>query len=397
MTYPVKWFKENMLDIADLTEFSPGGLFNVLKACLIDGFNTQVPTGMTWANGEITIEFGVAHGYVKHQIIKTSGADQAVYNGEFRVKAISATAVTVPPHNGTPAGDATTATAYSCFCPPIDGWEIIHDVGDPTYELHLGRTDPNATSYKLLVYNDVSYDTNPEVEGQFLAKMVVVDNWTDSSTFDIISTRYWPAGYRYADKQEYLILGDKYMFVFVNKYGNNEGNTSTYVFGDINSVVKGDVGHCIINGCNPASTSSRWDSESYYAHTTWTMWNNITYERMMTDYTGNQGTVTWQMAGMDSHSANTFSYPNPGTHGFHVFAGPIFVRNGSAVRGHMPGLMQPMHRNDAWHRKVVDTLPGLEGVPVIFWNSSHHINNDYATYKRLTCWRMDDWARDVDL
>jgi hypothetical protein len=394
MTYPVKWFKQNMLDIADLTEFSPGGLFNVLKACLIDGFNTQVPTGMTWANGEITIEFGVAHGYVKHQIIKTSGADQAVYNGEFRVKAISATALTVPPHNGTPAGDATTATAYSCFVPPIDGWSVLYEVGDPTYELHLHRDNVNATAYDLVVYNDQDYMDNTTY-GNFTAQLNVVENWVDNLTFDIVRTVIWPAGYRYADGgANWIILGDQFQFYWTNKYAQNAGNYSTYTFGDINSIVKGDTGHCLINGCTGVGATARWNNNSYNAHVPWTIWKDTYGKHMMTDYSGLPPTVTWNMQGMHTHSGNTFTYPNTADNGFHVFAGPILVCNGTNVRGHMPGLMQPMHRNDIWHHKILDQLPGLEGVPVLFSHSSYSVENDWS-YRRLTCWRLDDWSRGV--
>jgi hypothetical protein len=400
MTFPVKWHSSEMGDHPDITEFTPGGLFNVLKGCLILGFNTQVPTGMTYDGGadEITVEFGVAHGYIAFQIIDISGADQAAYTGEFRVKAISATAITVWPHNGTPAGAATTATAFSCYCPPVDGWEVLYEVGTPTFELHLGRTDPNATQYKFLLYNDMTYDTSAGANGSFIAKVSSVENYVDNLTFDIKHTAYWAAGYRYSDTgEEWMLCGDKYQFYWTNKYAQNEGNYSTYTFGDINSVVKDDTGHCIINGCQSNGSDGRWNNEGYRSHVSWTQWKESVRKYMMTDYSGQSAIVTWQMQGIHTYSANTFTYPNPASHGFHVFAGPILCNNGTTVRGHMPGLMQPLHRNDMWHRKIVDQLPGLEGVPVIFWQSSYSSQNDAGVYRRLTCWRLDDWQRDVDL
>jgi plastocyanin len=400
MAFPVKYFTHAMAGVTDLTAASygiAGDLMALFKQLLIDGFNTTVPTGMTYAAGEITVEFGVAHGYIAWQIIETSGADQSEYNGQFRVTAISATALTMAAVNGTPIPTATTATAFSCYCPPADGWEILYEVGTPTFEIHFGRTDPNATQYKYLLYNDKDWST-VLTYGNWLAKAVVVENYVDNLTFDIKNTYYIAASCAYSDTgADWLFLADKFQWYFTPRYAQNEGNYSTYTFGDINSVVKDDTGHCIFNGTLNAGGTVRWNNEGSNGHVIWTLWKNTTNKQMMTDYSGNSASVTWQMQGIHTYSANTFTYPNPASHGLHVYAGPILVCNGTTVRGHMPGLMQPLHRNNIFHQQVIDQLPGLEGVPVIFWHSSYNAGNNGDTYKRLTAWRIDDWQRDVDL
>ena len=59
----------------------------MLKAYLIDGFGDTTPTSITYdsAADRVTVEFGVVHYFKKHSVIKIEGADQAPYNGEFRV------------------------------------------------------------------------------------------------------------------------------------------------------------------------------------------------------------------------------------------------------------------------------------------------------------------------
>jgi hypothetical protein len=98
-SFPVKWFTNSQGGAPTLEQYSVGSLISVLRACLVDGYNlTAVPT-MTYDGGSnsVTADFGVSHGFVKHQVIEITGADQSEYNGQFRVTVAGGTSLSFTP------------------------------------------------------------------------------------------------------------------------------------------------------------------------------------------------------------------------------------------------------------------------------------------------------------
>lgn len=61
-----------------------GTLVSLLDACLKDGFNPKTPTGLVQTGGTATATC-TAHGYEPGDVIAISGANEAVWNNEFRV------------------------------------------------------------------------------------------------------------------------------------------------------------------------------------------------------------------------------------------------------------------------------------------------------------------------
>lgn len=89
-----------------------GSLLNVLKACLLNGFNSQGVSSVSVADGIATITLGTGHGFIQHQVVAISGANQSAFNAEYRVIDVTATTVTVTTDlTSAPTGTMTIKTA----------------------------------------------------------------------------------------------------------------------------------------------------------------------------------------------------------------------------------------------------------------------------------------------
>lgn len=97
-----------------------GCMIDVLDACLVNGFGAQVVSALTVSGTTVTATFGSAHNFMKYQVIKIAGANQAEFNAEHRILTVpNANTITF---NLATVPSATTATGtISCSLPPI-GW-----------------------------------------------------------------------------------------------------------------------------------------------------------------------------------------------------------------------------------------------------------------------------------
>lgn len=116
------------------------------KKILSDGYNPKTVVSVAVSGASITLEYGVAHGYVPLRVLKIeSGSLTAINNGEFWINAVTPTSVTLTMDNAPPsiAGGFTTRIA------PI-GWQLVFEQGFiQVYKFkHLDDTD----MYCRLVY-----------------------------------------------------------------------------------------------------------------------------------------------------------------------------------------------------------------------------------------------------
>ncbi|AXQ27585.1 hypothetical protein D0B54_02365 [Solimonas sp. K1W22B-7] len=132
---------------APLLTGESGTLVNVLKKCLVDGYGAVNISGMTRAGNIVTVTTSTAHGLQDYATIQVSGADQADYNGKFRVASVPGSttltfnigaATPISPATGTmavrraPLGwtEAYTGTNKSCFRMPLGSNQHYLDVDD---------------------------------------------------------------------------------------------------------------------------------------------------------------------------------------------------------------------------------------------------------------------------
>jgi len=381
-----------------LGDVTPGGLVAMFRACLINGFGAQTPTTVTYSGGKITATFSGAHGFLPYQIVNITGVNESGYNGDQRIDSTTSTTITITPQT---APTVTPATGtISIKTPPLDGWsETYYDAG--THNIVFSRTNVNATDYKIRIYNDISYSTNTTY-GNWVAKVDVITNWTNITTYTLQQTAYFPGSARYATSQEWVVMGDDLMFVWLNRFAANS-RTSAYIFGDINSVVGGDRHHCIVLGCSNDG-AARWNTSGAYATHSNLGTFKSTYQRwLMRNYgavggiltgsgiTTGTGSVVWDLRGyFEARFGQYVTYPNPVNNGLMVFKGPLMITETNNVRGYMPGLMQPLSEPiTILHNTILTTLPGLEGIPVLLYKVSYSTNNDAA--ETLGAWRLDNW------
>lgn len=105
---PVKFYFDTMPGMPQITN-NYGDMVNMLDVVLANGTALANVTGVTFADGLITVTTAAAHNFVKFQVIELSGANQTDYNGEFRItEIVSATvfkaAITVVPSVATATG-----------------------------------------------------------------------------------------------------------------------------------------------------------------------------------------------------------------------------------------------------------------------------------------------------
>lgn len=396
MPYPVKHFHyPSMGGVSSMgsgygtNTAQRGKLIQVIKACLFDGFNVTpvVGSNMTYdaGTGSVTIEFGVAHGFIQHQIIAITGADQVEYNGEHRVSVIGETYIEFKPASTPSASPATTSDTIEVKTAPIGGWEIIAE-DENSHNIAIRSTDPDATPYVWFIENDFDRDNTYR---QSIAYVRMVDNFVDFETYEQLTYFCWPSSH-YASVEEWTLIGDSKMIYFIPRFAYYD-RRSVYILGDFNTIRPGDNGHCIGIGHNPSTTAHQWHSSGGQdAYTEFATLTSTRYRSIATSYTQLPGVVPWLMRGIDAYMGNTFTFPSLPTNGFYVSTQPIMLEeSGKGLRGFMPGLVQPLQTSDLYDNVILTNVPGFEGIPILFQVCAYSYRADYAG--KLCGWRLDDW------
>ncbi|SDO29989.1 hypothetical protein SAMN04487957_10596 [Halomonas shengliensis] len=388
MAFPVKHFTSDMGGAPTLGDTAAGDFIGLLKACLVTGFNVTPIAGMTYdaGTGEVTVDVGTGHGFTKWQVVAISGADQAAYNGEHRVTAVTESSFSFVPEYA-PATSPATGATLEAKAAPVGGWTI--EAEDATnHKIALSRTAPDATDHVLLVEN-TGYSGDSGVNGNF-ANVRICESFTDFDTFDSVASYWWAASHRYASA-EWLLVADGHLLYWIPRYAT-PGKRAAFVWGDIETVRPGDAAHCLVNGCDKSSTGE-WDT-SDSSYTAFAELGGSDYRGIARGHQQLPGEVPWQLYGIGTRLGDgVITYPNPATNGFYVATGKLMVVEQGSLRGFLPGLLQPLHTSSVYHGAVVDNLPDLEGVPVLFWLAMD--SRSYAGTERLMAWRLDEWIPEV--
>ena len=101
-------------------------MFDVFKAALVTGFNTQTASSMSVSGGIATLQFATAHGFEVDAVISVSGAAVPGLNGEKRVTSAPSGMVLTFDATGIP--DQQVLTGASVQYSPL-GWSLS---GTPT-------------------------------------------------------------------------------------------------------------------------------------------------------------------------------------------------------------------------------------------------------------------------
>lgn len=88
----IKWFSFDNTNAPQLTN-TWGCMIDVLDACLVTGFGSQLVSSLVIEDGVATATFGGSHNFKQFQVVEISGANETILNGEFKILGLSANTI----------------------------------------------------------------------------------------------------------------------------------------------------------------------------------------------------------------------------------------------------------------------------------------------------------------
>lgn len=355
MTIAVKRYTSTMTGAPTLNG-TVGSLITLLDACLKDGFNSQSPTGATQTGGTATLTFGGAHGYAVNDVIAVSGANESVWNDEFRVLTAAANSLTFAIASAAPSpatGTLSSKTAPLGWTKPYSGINKAAYLPAASYvQCYLRVLDDSTTptsangrwakvrGYETMSDVDTGTGLFPTTEQSANGLSI-----NKSSTSDSTARAWW-------------LIGDGGIF-YLGPFWHASYLTMAdgYVFGDINSLKSGD-GYSSLIAAQPSDTLPSYPGSGYGFATL----DNAAGRYLARDYTqlGSAVTVTW----LGDHGISTtlgyggLTYPHPIDNGL-LFA-PVGVKESAGMRSRaLPGLYQPLHVTPLAPLATVTDIPDL--------------------------------------
>lgn len=166
-----------------------GSMLTLLDACLVSGIQVGAVASLTASGTTATATFGMVHNLMKHQVIRISGANQAEFNGDFKIKQIVDTNTITFELNT--AATVTSATGtINCLLAPL-GFEKPFS---STTALGGGRAAfrskdeslPNRPFLRVVDERISSYSNNYAK----YAKVGIVENMTGIDTMTGVQAPY---------------------------------------------------------------------------------------------------------------------------------------------------------------------------------------------------------------
>ena len=385
--FPVKWFSSDMGGAPVLGDTAAGDFIALLKACLVTGFNVTPVASATYEaeSGEVLVTLTTGHGFKAWQVIEVSGADQESYNGQHRVTSIGSDWVRYVP-DAAPSVSPATGTTIEIKAAPVGGWQVVAEDAE-NHRIAFKRTDPRATSHVLVIENNGNEGQYPS-GGEHLAMMRVCDSFTDLDTFEEACTNYWAASHNWSSKDEWHFVGDSMLFYWIDRYANSS-KMSVFTAGQIESLMPGDASGFILNGIGSGNAYEWRSNDTYY--TDFGSFNSAGFRKIARSYSQLPGSAPWQTVGIGSAFGDLASYPNPQDNGFYVATGKILITESGGIRGFMPGVLQPLQSSSVYHAQIVDNVPNMQGVPLLFLLVAKQ--QAYNADEVLVAWRLDDWNK----
>lgn len=326
-----------------------GSLISVLDACLVTGFNTVTVASATFSAGTVTLNISAGHHFVVDQYITVSGANEADYNGTFKVTAATTTTVQYA-ITGTPTSPATgTITAKVA---PLGWTKPFSDAGNhAAYRPAAGnrlylRIDDNGPvttgSYGL------SYRT---AEAYMLEDMTDINTWTPATGYAKCYIR--KAQNLTTTARPWILIGDeKRFYLFINWSETYPDVYSPYFFGDIVSFKSGDVWNTLLIGHYGLSSDS-YNPNNYNVGAGLYNLSNTSINKgilLVKSSLQSGGYISGLLVNGCQYRTDTYwqfgtdkiAYPNSADNG--LFFQPVFVQeqtNLPNIRGSMPGLWAP--------------------------------------------------------
>lgn len=379
MAFPVKWYSNAMQGAPSLGDTAPGALAALLKACLITGFGNLTVSSLAWdaAMGCAVATIDNGHSYLPESVIAISGASPAAYNGEHRVKQVNATKVWFELDGGNPGSSATGTISIKI---PGLGWTLLAESADG--QTMIIRSPESVDQYPVCYHIDntaFSGWTNGTLNYYF-AKVSMVEDVQDLTTYTLISTQAWPATKRYSDGR-WDLIGDKLLFYFIPAYAARNARSCIPV-GYINSVRAGDRYHAVLGGIPNnigATVGYSWAAPQSYSpsniHNDFIIHSSTNSRVLARAHSQLFGAISWVTVGLFARMGAGLAVPNPADNGFYLAKEPTMVlEGGDTMRGSLPGLINPYGDIAAYDGKTFSNLPLMGGRSVRFLRATYAVS-----------------------
>ena len=148
--------------------------------------------------------------------------------------------------------------------------------------------------------------------------------------------------------------------------------------------------HCIVNGLN-SSTGTEWDASGEASHQNFTNLGSNYYKTIAGDNANTPLTSdVWFMTGIEDYfGLSSINFPNETTNEFMVSPMEVMCIVGSALRGYMPGIVQPLMTSTAYHGRILDNFVDWNNELIMFWYSIAGAASTTAEY--LVGYRLSNW------
>lgn len=244
MTSNVKYFDGTQTGAPVLNASNvQGNLIALLDAVLINGYNLKTVASLTQSAGTATLTCS-GHGFSVGQTLLLAGANEAQYNGEFKVLTITANTLTFAIDPAAPAS-ATGASLSAKVAPlgwtkPYSGTNLAAYRATGGVTKHYLRLDDTVGTYSTKVWAAESMTDVNTGTGIYPPKL---SDGTQTTFTD--RTRWFRCPGSSATVIDWVLFGDDKFFYFLPL--NTNQIRTLYYFGEILSNVSGDQYHSVLN------------------------------------------------------------------------------------------------------------------------------------------------------
>jgi len=387
----VKWMHNAFAGAPVLTN-NWGSMTALLDACLVTGFNLQTVTKLTRAGDVATASIGTSHGFMVDQVVLVAGCEQAAYNGEFTITAVTATTVSFRV-DAAASESATTQTSITIKTAPL-GFEIAH-----TGTNKRAYRSPNPLSNRHYLRVDDSLPPGYTTTWAKFARVSIAEDMADIDTFVGARAPYTPeaptrnevpsgagttmysgwfkwyyARHTHAETggdngnwgRSWVLIGDDRGFFLANASGYGGDLRILHAFTDFASYKSGDnfASYLIASEryqrVNASSGHSAYDAYSALAQ-------NTTGKICLRNYTQvgencRLGMLSLNDGNNQNASGRTEAIPFPNGPDYGLILHPIYLREapGGHLRGTLPGMLW-VHQNQPYgHLTMIDNVIGYE-------------------------------------
>jgi hypothetical protein len=251
MTQPI-WYDSTEAGAPTLNNVA-GSLLEVLRSCLVTGFNAKTVTSIAVASGVATATCA-AHGFLSTygKLVQIAGAPEALLNGNQQPLAVDTNTFTFAAPG---VADGAYTGTISARRAPL-GWVEAHT---GTNVAIFGRSVPEATAMRLRVDDTAS-------PSALFARVRMVESASSTGDFldpspteaQVPGGGFWPKGPATTAAKRWVLIGDDRFIWLATEHPSGDFNgydTVVNVFGDPASFGQVDPYLCMLGSGTDSVTN----------------------------------------------------------------------------------------------------------------------------------------------